>query len=96
MSVYVAVNSDQFTANNINLYYMKPANFTAQSFMEAPSNNPNSLFFGVGFDPHDAEILAQHARASCRFTSKNGTTLLYTKALLMHMPMEEHGPPNTL
>lgn len=96
MNVYVAVNSDQFTANNIQLFYMDKTMFTPLNDLEAPSNNPVKEFFSFSVDESQADILIQFAFPMCRFTSQDGTTVMQTYGMIMHQPINEHGPPNNL
>lgn len=87
VAIEVSMFSDQYTTNNIQLYYIREPGITLINEAEAPANNPLDLFFDVKIDSDDLENIKRHHNAKCRFTSNDGKKVYFTEAMLIRYPL---------
>lgn len=87
--IEVSIFSDQYTNNNISLYYIREPEVILFNEPEAPANNPLDLFFGLKINPDDLEYILRHSNPMCRFTSKDGKKVTYTQGILLHYPLTQ-------
>jgi hypothetical protein len=78
VSVEVSVYSDQFTNNNITLYYIKELEMQMSNEADAPANNPIDLFFNVQGSDDEINKIKHHSDPMCRFVSSDGKRVAYT------------------
>jgi len=96
MNIDAAVYENDFTENNIDIYYYEEPFYEGPDKSETPGNVPTQLFTKTDFKNNDMDRFKRLANFTCRYKSENGT-VKYTKAYMIRYPLEASGgKPNSV
>lgn len=77
-AVYGSTVND-FTDNNVEIYYYEDLDYKELSTDESPANVENQIFIKTDFKKNPTDRLSKHSNFTCRFKADDGR-VMYTKA----------------
>lgn len=80
IEISASVYSNEFTYNNILLYYIHDVKYKLLSFPETPANIPANLKIDAQINPNDLDLILKYGKPMCRFTG-NGN-VMYTDGFI--------------
>ena len=88
MTVEASVKGDVFTENNIEIWYYDDPIYQSLSDNGSPQNLEKPIFTKTDFKwkTNDPERFKKYGNFSCRFTSQDGSKVVYTKARMEVFP----------
>lgn len=89
MTVDASVYSEDFTESNVEIYYYEEPEYGALNTNEAPENVEKPLFVHTDFKTNDMKRLEKYSNFTCRFKNEDGSRVYYTKAKMVHYPLDE-------
>ena len=94
LSIDATVIGDEYTQNDVRLYYYQDPVITKTSIAESPSNVEAHLIINADFGGQDKARLVEHAKPTCRFTL--GNKVVETGASLLHYPFNSSKDPSLI
>lgn len=95
MTVEASVYGDVFTENNIEIYYYEEPKYEKTELDGSPANVEKPIMIKADFDwtKNDPKKIKESGNLTCRFTSSDKQTVIYTKAKLETNPIGSSGNP---
>jgi hypothetical protein len=94
ITIDATVIGDEYTQNDVQLYYYQDPIVTKPNIVEAPANLQAQLIVGADFGAQNKARLVQHATPKCRFTF--GQKQAVTEASLLRYPFTAASDPNKI
>ena len=90
MTVEACVYGNEFTENNIEIWYYDDPIYEDVSEPGNPGNDDKPLYIKTDFkwDVNDLKKFKKYGNFTCRFTSEDGKRVAYTKAQMAKYPIE--------
>lgn len=85
---------NDFTDNNVELFYYEEPDYKNISADESPSNVENQIFITADFKKNPTDRLKKYSNFTCRFKAEDGR-VMYSKGELERYPLEK-GAPNAV
>ena len=89
-----SVYENDFTENNVEVYYYEEPDYKELINDESPANLENQVFVRADFKKNPIDRLRKYANFTCRFKAEDGR-VMYTKAHMERYPLEK-GLPNAV
>lgn len=89
-----SVYENDFTENNVEVYYYEEPDYKELINDESPANLENQVFVRADFKKNPIDRLRKYSNFTCRFRAEDGR-VMYTKAQMERYPLEK-GSPNAV
>lgn len=83
---------DEFTRNNVELFYYQDPVLATANIQEAPANIQAQVLISTKFKGNDMNRLVRYATPRCRFSA--GSKVKYTEAKIIAYPFTGNSDPN--
>lgn len=97
ITIEASVYENDFTENNVELYYYEEPDYQGLSQDEAPANIELPIFIKTDFKSNNMDRLWKYGNFTCRYKAEDGR-VMYTKAEMVRYPIEKgtNGKPNNI
>ena len=89
MTIEGSVYENDFTENNVEIFYYQDPDFKNLSRDESPANQENDIIIDTDFKQNPQERLDKYGNFTCRFKSEDGTVIKYTQGEMIKYPLEK-------
>lgn len=94
MYIDATVIGDEFTENQVDVYYYEEPQVLAPNIQESPANLQSQLLIALDFKGNDMNRISQYSKPKCRFTA--GSKVQVVDGVLITYPLSGSQDPSDL